>query len=57
MAVARPASFALFVFVAISYGALTAAYVGSDFSVMNVVQNSHSAEAARIQDLGRLGEP
>ena len=42
MAVARPASFALFVMVAISYGALTAAYVGSDFSVMNVVQNSHS---------------
>ncbi|MCP8937728.1 heme lyase CcmF/NrfE family subunit [Alsobacter sp. SYSU M60028] len=42
MAVARPAAFAMLVMVALSYGALTWAYVGSDFSVMNVVQNSHS---------------
>jgi cytochrome c-type biogenesis protein CcmF len=31
-----------FVFVALSFSALTAAYVGSDFSVVNVYENSHS---------------
>src|SRR4029078_5556777 len=30
-------------FAAASFAALTAAYVGSDFSVLNVFQNSHSA--------------
>ncbi len=39
------------------YGALTMAYVGSDFSVMNVVQNSHSPKPLGVQDLGRMGEP
>ncbi|WP_460449457.1 heme lyase CcmF/NrfE family subunit [Alsobacter sp. SYSU BS001988] len=44
MSVARPAAFAMFGFVALAFAALTAAYVGSDFSVLNVVQNSHSAK-------------
>src|SRR6185312_7752984 len=42
MGVAGSTALAQFVFVAASFGALTAAYVGSDFSVMNVFQNSHS---------------
>src|SRR3546814_15429749 len=43
MAVARPAAFAQLVLIVIAFGALTHAYVTSDFSVFNVVQNSHSA--------------
>src|SRR5262249_2986054 len=42
MGVARSTALAQFVFVAASFGALTAAYVGSDFSVLTVFQNSHS---------------
>ena len=42
MAVAVPAATAQFVFVALSFGALTMAHVDSDFSVLNVFQNSHS---------------
>src|SRR3546814_8168176 len=44
MAVARPAAFAQLVLIVIAFGALTHAYVTSDFSVFNVVQNSHSAK-------------
>jgi cytochrome c-type biogenesis protein CcmF len=44
MAVARPAAFAQLVLVVCAFGALTHAYVTSDFSVFNVVQNSHSAK-------------
>src|SRR5262245_38673159 len=44
MGVAEPAALAQFAFVAISFAALTAAYVGSDFSVANVFENSHSAK-------------
>src|SRR5262245_30827156 len=43
MGVAGSAAFAQFVFVALSFAALTACYAGSDFSVLNVFQNSHSA--------------
>jgi cytochrome c-type biogenesis protein CcmF len=43
MGVAPSAALAQFAFAAISFGALTAAYVGSDFSVLNVFENSHSA--------------
>ena len=39
MGVARSTALAQFVFVAASFGALTAAYVGSDFSVLTVFQN------------------
>src|SRR5256714_9467173 len=43
MGVAGSTALAQFVFVAASFAALTAAYVGSDFSVLNVFENSHSA--------------
>ncbi|MEX1204743.1 MAG: cytochrome c biogenesis protein CcsA, partial [Dongiaceae bacterium] len=33
-----------FVFIAVAFGALTHAYVTSDFSVVNVVENSHSTK-------------
>src|SRR5437763_5907589 len=42
MNVAGSTAVAQFVFVAASFAALTAAYVGSDFSVVNVFENSHS---------------
>jgi cytochrome c-type biogenesis protein CcmF len=42
MAVAGPASAAQMLFVGIAFAALTWAYVTSDFSVMNVAQNSHT---------------
>jgi cytochrome c-type biogenesis protein CcmF len=42
MATARPAAFASFALVIVSYAALTWAYVTSDFSVLNVASNSHS---------------
>ena len=43
MGVAGPTALAQFGFVAVSFAALTACYVGSDFSVLNVFENSHSA--------------
>lgn len=42
MAVASTTAVAQFILVALSFAALTYAYVVSDFSVQNVVQNSHS---------------
>ena len=42
MRVARPAAIAQFLFVALSYSALTYAHVASDFSLQNVIENSHS---------------
>ncbi len=42
MEMARPAALLQFFFVALAFGALTHAYVTSDFSVLNVVKNSHS---------------
>ena len=44
MAVAGPAALAQFCFVAIAFAALTTCYVRSDFSVLNVFENSHSAK-------------
>ncbi|MGH6770800.1 MAG: heme lyase CcmF/NrfE family subunit [Xanthobacteraceae bacterium] len=44
MRIARPTAVAQFLFIALSFGALTACYVGSDFSVVNVFENSHSAK-------------
>jgi cytochrome c-type biogenesis protein CcmF len=43
MGVAAPAALAQFVFVAIAFLALAACYVTSDFSVVNVYENSNSA--------------
>jgi len=44
MEVGRSAALGQFALVAVSFAALTHAYVTSDFSVLNVVQNSHSAK-------------
>src|SRR5262245_65697728 len=44
MSIAGPTAVAQFGFVAISFGALVACYVTSDFSVVNVFENSHSAK-------------
>lgn len=43
-AMASPAAVLAFICVLGAFAALTAAYVGSDFSVRNVVENSHSAQ-------------
>ncbi|MDB5590968.1 heme lyase CcmF/NrfE family subunit [Enterovirga sp.] len=42
MATARPAAFGVFGLIAFSFVALTVAHVTSDFSVVNVVENSHT---------------
>jgi cytochrome c-type biogenesis protein CcmF len=42
MAMAGPASYAQLICVSVSFAALTHAYVTSDFSVLNVVKNSHT---------------
>ena len=42
MRVAQPAAIAQFLFIALAYGALTWAHVVSDFSLVNVIENSHS---------------
>ncbi len=44
MAMARPVAATQFLFVALAYAALTYAHVVSDFSLANVVENSHSAK-------------
>jgi cytochrome c-type biogenesis protein CcmF len=44
IALAKPAALAQFAFVAFSFACLTWSYVVSDFSVLNVVENSHSAK-------------
>ncbi|MHA1538225.1 MAG: heme lyase CcmF/NrfE family subunit [Alphaproteobacteria bacterium] len=44
MALARPAAQVQFALVAIAFAALTYGYVVSDFSILNVAQNSHSAK-------------
>jgi cytochrome c-type biogenesis protein CcmF len=42
MSIAAPAALAQFAFVAIAFGALAECYVASDFSVLNVFENSNS---------------
>ena len=44
VAMARPVAIVQFGFVALSFAALTYAFVVSDFSVLNVAMNSHSAK-------------
>src|SRR6266542_1128922 len=44
MAVAGPTAIAQFCFIAIAFAALMTCYVRSDFSVVNVFENSHSAK-------------
>jgi cytochrome c-type biogenesis protein CcmF len=43
MSMAAPTAFAQFAFVAIAFAALAACYITSDFSVLNVYENSNSA--------------
>jgi cytochrome c-type biogenesis protein CcmF len=42
MSLARPAASGQFLAIAVAFGALTYGYVTSDFSILNVAQNSHS---------------
>ncbi len=44
MAVAAPAAVVQFILIAVAFSALMQAYIVSDFSVLNVAQNSHSAK-------------
>src|SRR3546814_710095 len=55
MALARPAAFAQLVLVVFAFGALTHAYVTSDFTVANVVANSHSAKPLLYKITGVWG--
>ncbi len=55
MSVAGPTAMAQLVFVAVAFAALTWLYVTSDFSVMNVVQNSHSAKPLLYKVTGVWG--
>ena len=55
MNVARSAALAQLLFVLISFGALTTLYVTSDFSVVNVVENSHSLKPMLYKITGVWG--
>ncbi|MBV9079385.1 MAG: heme lyase CcmF/NrfE family subunit [Methylobacteriaceae bacterium] len=55
MGVAGPAALGVFVLVAIAFGTLVAAHVGSDFSVLNVVENSHTAKPLIFKITGVWG--
>ena len=57
MKLADSTALAQFAFVALAFGALTDCYVTSDFSVANVFENSHTADAADLQVHQRLGQP
>ena len=55
MAVAPPVAVMMFVLVLISFLVLTAAYLNSDFSVLNVLENSHSAKPLLYKFTGVWG--
>ncbi len=55
IALARPAALAQFGFVALSFACLTWSYLVSDFSVLNVVENSHSAKPLLYKITGVWG--
>lgn len=55
MAVAGPAALAQFLCVAVAFGALTHAYVTSDFSVLNVAENSHTLKPMLYKVAGVWG--
>ncbi|MBB3809829.1 heme lyase CcmF/NrfE family subunit [Pseudochelatococcus contaminans] len=55
MAAARPAAVATFLCLLASFGALVHAYVVSDFSVANVVENSHSLKPLLFRITGVWG--
>jgi len=56
MRVARPAAIAQFLLVALAYGALTYAHVVSDFSLVNVIENSHSTKPLVYKITGVWGD-
>ncbi len=55
MAVAAPTALAVFAFVVLSFAVLTHAHVASDFSVLNVVENSHSQKPLLYKITGVWG--
>ncbi|MBB2970158.1 heme lyase CcmF/NrfE family subunit [Mesorhizobium sp. RMAD-H1] len=55
MTVAVPAAFAVFALIALSFAMLVHAYVVSDFSVLNVVENSHSQKPLLYKITGVWG--
>ena len=55
MAVANPVTLVGFALVAVSFAALTSAYIQSDFSVVNVWENSHSAKPMLYKVTGVWG--
>ena len=55
MAMAGPAASAQLALIVIAFGALIHAYVTSDFSVLNVVQNSHSLKPMLYKVAGAWG--
>jgi cytochrome c-type biogenesis protein CcmF len=55
MNVARSTALAQLLFVGLSFAALTALYITSDFSVANVVENSHSAKPLLYKITGVWG--
>lgn len=55
MAIAPPVSVTMFMLVLISFCALTVAYLTSDFSVVNVWENSHSAKPLLYKITGVWG--
>lgn len=55
MSVAAPTAIAAFGMVALSFAVLTQAYVVSDFSVLNVFENSHSAKPMLYKVTGVWG--
>ncbi|CAA7621863.1 heme lyase, CcmF subunit [Candidatus Terasakiella magnetica] len=55
MAVAGPASTLQFLFIAVAFGALTNAYVTSDFSLVNVASNSHTEKPMLYKVAGVWG--
>ncbi|EKF19768.1 heme lyase CcmF/NrfE family subunit [Nitratireductor pacificus] len=55
MRVGEPAAITGFALVALSFAALTVAYVQSDFSVLNVWENSHSAKPLLFKITGTWG--
>jgi cytochrome c-type biogenesis protein CcmF len=55
MGIAEPVAVVQFLFVALSFAALTTLYVTSDFSVLNVYENSHSAKPLLYKVTGVWG--
>ena len=55
MAIGTPAALLQFIFLAVSFACLTHAYLVSDFSVVNVVANSHSQKPLLYKITGVWG--